>query len=188
MKKLLVLVLILAMASVANAGFIFTVNGEPQPDEVWIQPIPSGEIELDLELSDQSTCLSYKLGYDLSNAQAEFIDTAVFPTVFDFAGKTQNPLPGGGPITHIEITASQFMSPAVTGPAVLMNNLYVHCLDETDVILTITSLGGTTVDGEPIPDGTVLHTLTIHQEIPEPATIALLGLGGLTTLLRRRRK
>ena len=49
MKKLLVLMLVLAMASLANAQLVFTLNGEPQPDEITI--LPSDIIELDLELA-----------------------------------------------------------------------------------------------------------------------------------------
>jgi hypothetical protein len=33
--------------------------------------------------------------------------------------------------------------------------------------------------------GTLLDTLTIHQ-VPEPTTLALLGLGGLLALRRRK--
>jgi hypothetical protein len=67
-----------------------------------------------------------------------------------------------------------------------MDGLVIHCLDTTDVILTVRVTENTVINGETIPIDTVLHTLTIHQ-IPEPATMALLGLGGLF-LLRRRKK
>ena len=71
------------------------------------------------------------------------------------------------------------------GPLVLMKELYIHCLDWTGVVLEIISQG-LEVDGEYIEPGTLMHTLTIHQ-IPEPMTIALLGLGGLFVLRRKKR-
>jgi len=189
MKKFLLLMLVLGLATTAQAGLVFTVDGEPQPEEVWL--VPSQIIELDLEIGAGQTILSYTLDYLLSNAQAEFITDGAtepqypdltdieFPTVFDFAGKVDIDLP-----QHVNITAGQFLSPAIEGPAVLMKELYIHCLDATDVILEIVAGAGTVVDGVTIPVGTVLHTLTIHQ--PEPMTIVLLGLGGLFALRKRK--
>jgi hypothetical protein len=84
---------------------------------------------------------------------------------------------------HVQFSAATFG--VVTGPQDLFWSVYIHCLDETPVVLSVIAQAGTNLDGEFIPAGTVLHTLLIEQ-VPEPATIALLGLGGL--FLMRRRK
>jgi len=199
MKKFLLLMLVLGLATSAQAGLIFTVDGIAQPDEIgvpgdqWYPILPSDIIELDLEISAGSNTAGYKLDYVLTNAQARFITDGAsgqypdlpvmtdieFPAVFDGKGKVTNNLP-----QLVTITAGQVISDPVEGPAVLMKELYVHCLDSTTVILEIISQG-TYVDGVFIEPGTLMHTLTIHQ-IPEPMTIALLGLGGLFALRKRK--
>ena len=191
MKKLLTLMIILGLASMANAGLIFTVNGLPQEPEVWLEP--SEIIELGLELSAGETITSYVFGYHLSNDQAELITDGAsgshpdildpmtdieFPQGFDFPGELN-----ANEAQYVKFSAGQLFSPAVAGPTILMAELYVHCLDATDVILTIDVEGTTIIDGVNVDEGTV-HTLIIHQT-PEPMTIALLGLGGL--FLRRRK-
>jgi hypothetical protein len=183
MKKLLVVVLVLGMASVASADLIFTLNGEPQPPEITITP--SDTITLDLHLATGENILQYQLMYELSNEQAEFlIDGVVFPWESLAAGKLGN-YDDDGIMSWVEFAASNLFS-AAPGPLDLMDGLVIHCLDTTDVILTVRVTENTVINGETIPIDTVLHTLTIHQ-IPEPATMALLGLGGLF-LLRRRKK
>jgi len=188
MKKLLILVLVFGLTSMASADLVFTINdGEPQPDEITM--CPSDDLELDLHL-DGGTIVGYQLTYSLSNEQAEFVLPApdsppqygvVFPWQSMFAGKV-NGYDGDGVMSWVEITANNFM--AANGPLDLMENLWIHCLEPTDVVLEIRVSGATVIDGETIPNGTLLHTLTIHQ-IPEPATMLLLGLGGL--FLRRRK-
>ena len=55
MRKLLALCLVLGMASIANAGFLLSVNGEPAPDSIGFPPEdpvePSTYFEIDVDLS-----------------------------------------------------------------------------------------------------------------------------------------
>jgi hypothetical protein len=199
MKKFLLLMLVLGLTSFASAGVIpdgtllFTVNGEEQPAEVWLEP--SEVIELDLELLQGHNVLALTFDYVLSNAQAELITDGAsgsypdieevmtdieFPTEFMFAGSTPIVEP-----QRVRITMGNLTGP-VEGPAVLMKELYVHCLEATDVILEILVGSTSTIDGVTYTAGEPLHTLIIHQ-IPEPMTIALLGLGGLFALRRRKK-
>ncbi len=163
----------------------------PQPAE---KTINVGDlIELDLELSAGQTILKYLLRYELSNEQAEFVFPApasppTYGVVFEwgsmFTGKV-NTYDNVDVMSWVNLAADNFSGPA-SAPLDLMNGLIVRCLEETDVVLTVSTYGATQIDGTPVPVDTVMHTLTIHQ-IPEPATIALLGLGSLF-LMRRRRK
>jgi len=190
MRRVLGGVLILLFASFAQAGLIFTLNGEPQPDSVYLRP--SEIIELDLELGEGQNILAFTLDYILSNDQARFITDGASGSYPDLPPMTDIEIlwqPWLGEVLinepqHVRITSGQLFNP-LEGPVVLMKELYVHCLDTTDVILDIVVGGTTIVDGETIPTGTLLHTLTIHQ-IPEPMTIALLGLGGLFALRRKK--
>lgn len=178
MKKLLSILLVLSLSVVANAGLLdISVNGELAPDEITL--MPSDVITIDVMIS-QGTITGYVLALELSNPQAEMDSAEItFPTLFDFPGT----LAAGRP-DYIEVTGSQFFGAPVPGPAVLIDNILLHCTEPTDVVLDLIALDGTTINGEVVQGGTVLDSLIIHQ-IPEPMTLTLLGLGGL--LLRRRK-
>lgn len=181
-KRLFAFILVLCLASIANAHLIFTVNGAPQPDEITI--CPSDMIELGLELSEGENILKYTLQYALTNEQAEFlIDNVTFPWGSCFPGII-GAYDEEGIISWLQIGADDMLCVPDPGPLVLMEGLVIHCLEETDVVMEISVAGDTVINGQVLTNGEVLHTLTIHQ-IPEPATMLLLGLGGL--FLRRRK-
>jgi len=187
MKKagLIIGILMLVLAPTARGGLVFTVNGTELADGSTIDLGPSDVIELDLEIAEGHNIFTYDFGYTLTNLGAEFITTGgygynpiSFPWIFESPGVVSVNEP-----QYIEIFATNFDFPA-PGPAVLMKNLIVHKLDSMPVDLLIHVSDWTVVDNKTIPDGTLLYTLHI---VPEPATISLLGIGGLF-LLRNRMK
>jgi hypothetical protein len=188
MKKLLVLTLVLVMAPMASALTI-TVNGVPT-SQITLRP--SDTVEIDLELDAAESTESFVLALELSNNQAELLwGEEIFPLpaeAWNLGAKSQNVGPQYGEITGAALTI--FGEQPIVGPSDLavMQGLYLHCLEETDVILTVTTtgVGGNIWNGETIGPGVEVARLYIEQ-IPEPATMALLGLGGLF-LVRRRRK
>ncbi|MFC1738650.1 PEP-CTERM sorting domain-containing protein [Planctomycetota bacterium] len=204
MKKIISLLMILSLATVANASlFEISVNGEIAGDEITIAP--SDYIDLDVYFGGVQY-MGGDLVLQLSNAQAELIPqdfTHITPVPTDVApgpGEYIMDVAWEGPWQLIDATKdwALFSGGNVTnntmGPYTLLDNIVLHCLEATDVILELVAfsdqvyLDDTTEEMTMIPghgQGTILDRLTIHQ-IPEPATIALLGLGGL--FLRRRRK
>ena len=191
MKKLLFFMLVLGLTSFAQAGLVFTIDGVEQPAEITL--MPSEYVELDLELPTGSI-LGYDITYQLTPygdvpGDAELITTGygdIGPIMFIADFDIDSTIVGTPTAHTVEITGSNLFSP-LAAPQTIMLDLVLHCLGEGDVLLEVISMGGTTVDDEQIPPDTVMHTLLIHQIIPEPMTVALLGLGGLFALRRKKR-
>lgn len=182
MKKFLVLLLVLGLATAAQAGFTYTVNGDPQPAEITIHP--SDIINIGLVLDAGSTTTGLTLDYKLLENRA-IINTASIQwgATFDFG-------PSAAVITPqwVQVSAAQMFSPAKSGLLAIMSGLQIHCEALGDVLLQIIVSGATDMNGQQLaPVGTVVHSLLIHQTpIPEPMTLMLLGLGSL--FLARRKK
>jgi len=193
MKKLLVLMLVLGMASLASAvpvpfadavaaAFEFTVEGEAQSAEVTINVGDS--IDVGLNLLANHTSGGIDLTWKLSNASAQLLTGAVTVANFDM-GLSVSPADA----QTVKIFGGQIFMPDKAGLLSLVDLLEVECLTEGDVTLDIVFSGTTSIDGTKyysteVPVGTVVHSLLIHQ-VPEPATVVLLSLGGL--LLRRKK-
>jgi hypothetical protein len=177
-KKLLVAISILGMASLVHADMVLSVNGQVAPDEIYI--LPSDVIELGIMVPAGHDLLGVQAEVVLSNAQGELlVDSDVW-----FA-------PGLPPYeimafdsSHLEFWGGSFG--ATQGPFVLMGGLLFHCLESTDVIIDLHITGATTQDGQAVPVSTIEDSIIVHQWIPEPMTVALLGLGGLFLLRRRK--
>jgi hypothetical protein len=172
MKKLLVMVLILSIPVLANAGLVITVNGVIDPPDSTIAINPSDHIVLGVAdnggVVGQSTLA---LGVSSLSAGPGSLD----------ASKIALPFGGTAVLSADADTAaafgiqSPFISLEIGGglQGTVVDNVIFHCDGPGDVTIAL-------VDN----DGNVLDTQVIHQPVPEPVTMALLGLGGL--LLRRR--
>jgi hypothetical protein len=181
MRKLVVLMLVLGLATVANAGLWISVNGTVDPPDSSITINPSDWIEIDV----------YSDG--LTQSQQEFYLTIDGVGHVDITSAVNSVNPPGYPDTVIDIGVLFdpdpldpgkyiFMDLAVLGgpPAppvplgTAVDHIFLHCDGGPgDVLITVFG----SMDGE-------LDTQIIHNT-PEPMTIALLGLGGL--FLRRKR-
>jgi len=214
MRKLLIFMLVLAITPLANAGIKLSVDGAPSTGQVSLTP--SQTITLDI-LVEAGTLLSGgDIGIVLSNSQGSLDDSgAVFETnpltrqyatyyglgwydeakawdvpwyVF-YADDEEVRITGGNAPTGWN----------TVGAYTLADGIVFHCDEATDVIIDLVALSDIvyiTYTGEvPAMDdlvpiytqGALIDRLYVTQYIPEPATIALLGLGGLS-LLRKRRK
>jgi hypothetical protein len=160
MKKLLVLLLIIGMASVANAALSIVGPTEINKDDMVTISVVSDSV------TDQSAYLVFGYvsegGFELSNPRSPIIPPPIPPI----------PTPPDDTIGFILIF-SQDPNPYPPG---IWFEVDLTCLKAgVDVFVELLHSDFTTV----------LDTLTIHQ-IPEPMTLALLGLGGLFLLRRRK--
>ena len=194
MKKLLLFMLVLCMASIATAAPVLSVGGDTVTKEFWVEPVPSGILILDLHIDPG--VVGATLDIVLSNEQGSldpsgaifnplyrFMDIADLP--WDFPWKENV----GSTPTSVSFGGGNMTSPN-TDHRWVVDNILFHCEEPTDVIIYLyAGAGGVDYDPsgageEDIAQGTLLDQILVHQ-VPEPATIALLALGGL--LLRRRR-
>ena len=182
MKKVLALVLVLGLASLAHAGLVISVNGVADPcDSTITLQAPSGTAIIDISNNDPA--LPQNLGALVFIVRGPGIlhgDGAV--NIVNSAGGTASGLdpmefggfqglPGSG--TFFDFAPSLIPPPAFPVGKV-GDGLVLHCEGLGDVVIALGDVG----------TGLILDTQIIHQ-IPEPLTLSLLSLGGLG-LLRRR--
>ena len=184
MKKLLVLAMILSLTAMANAMVLqISVNGDPDPVDSEITVAPSDELILNIHTPD-----GYTTGSDVYWALVVLEGPGTINPQSGIVIK--GPAPDGSELLPYESWGPYFPQPGTSGvtgsiisysaptaPAgVYFDDILFHCEGEGDVVIQLVST----------PDFgtcTVEDTLIIHQ-IPEPATIALLCLGGL--LIRKK--
>jgi hypothetical protein len=192
MKKILVVFTLLAMASVANAGFLISVNGVVNPPDSTIELKPSETAVIDIQATvngakafDMWLLIQGSLG--TMTGGSKVFGNAAFPSQFtkrvaphaeiDFLNTYY---PGTTYATHIIVTGGYDDNddPIPVDNVKIVDLIEFHCEAEGDVTLILVDVpeaGGL---------GQVWDRQVIHQ-IPEPITFALLGLGGL--FLRRRK-
>jgi hypothetical protein len=200
MKKLLIFMLVLGLASVANAGLVDVVidtgrgghvdnNGNgviDASDDIHIKITTSlmlAAFDLDLNVLGTGTLGEY---WDL-----DFFGAPCFgPGPTGLPGCHANDGMGGAMWVYSGIIGNSIptMADATFGPGMtgdLVWALTIHCTGEGPVNVNLTTAPGGTYDvmGYVVTPADLNH-LVITQ-VPEPMTIMLLGLGGL--LLRRRK-
>jgi len=176
MKKLLVMIMVLGLATVANAGLKISVGGVVDVENVVLQPSDTVIIDVwsdGTTTSGQAFFLTVEgpgfidVSQGINNV---FANVPIGTSIMDIGPDQDPPMPAG---TFIFLDMSIVAEPIPPVPGgTVIDSLIFHCSDFGDVTLI---LSGST-DGE-------LDRQTIIQ--PEPITIALLGLGGL--FLRRRK-
>ena len=176
MRKFVVLMLVLGMASLASATLQISIDGMPTPDPV--------DSEITIEPS-QHLCLDIYTDAAIPGYASVYAAIAVLPNegtisggvpvhgaAGDLYGDAGYVAPLVGPWGGISNTAAVEI-PAMT---TLYDMIDFHCEGPDDAVIVLYE----TTD---FVTWTPVDQVTIHQ--PEPMTMALLGLGGL--FLRRRK-
>ena len=193
-KKILVLVLVCGLASVANAGLLLSVNGSLDPVDSEITIRIGETVVLDIH-GDNPADVGPAQGYLLIEGPgsingATLVHAGALSYYNDAGAMAEGVgLPAGDADGVVALFQEYLARPALTdvsysfiGDSPPVDD-FVNGLLVDDIIMTCEGLGDVTVT---LMDETfaVLDTAVIHQ-IPEPMTLALLGLGGL--FLRRRK-
>jgi len=190
MKKFLALILILGLSSAASANFVLSVDGVVEPADSSISLAPGNEAVIDVHAL-------------LAGGAGDYPALAVFatgpgtvavgdtPTLWGDGGMadivdpdlSNDWIPGLADLGYPGATSAVLFElidsaePFDTYPAGLVaDGIIFHCTGEGDALIGL--INASTFD--------VYDTVIIHQQIPEPMTLSLLGLGGLGILRRRR--
>jgi hypothetical protein len=165
MKNILIVFTVLAMASTASANLQLSVDGALDIEEITIAT--SDIVIIDIH------------GDGVTSSSNEFYVNVSGPVSVDISGATV-PWNPDSPFGWLELAPGSYFvdlaKPIVPPPdlpaEMLADGMALHCEDLGDVTVTLLV-------------GSELHdSVTIHQ-IPEPITLALMGVGGL--FLRRRK-
>jgi hypothetical protein len=188
MKKFVVLLLILGMASLASAWTMkISVDGCVDPEDTTITLAPSDTALIDIHVCDNENwpsggkaahlALSGTAGITWDIESEDYYaweQTTVSDSTETYAAPIAEYL--GVPISQtLLITVVDSSDPFTDPLGKVLDGLIFHCDGEGDVTLILLDFD----------TAATLDTQVIHQVIPEPMTVLLLGLGGL--LLRRRR-
>jgi len=172
MMKKVVLTLVLSLAVVANAGLYITVDlGDGilvDPADSTITITPSTIIKVGIYDDGQAQNGFLALGIADGPASLSVSNMVVSEGVSAMLADDS------AQAKRLGLQDQQFVSMDVASPAggMLISEVDFHCDGPWDVTIAV-------VDA----DGYIVDTQVIHQ-VPEPATLALMGIGGL--LLRRR--
>ncbi len=186
MKKLLILMLVASLSALANGQMMLSisVNGNPEPLDSYYVLVPSDTLMLDVYASP-----GWVTGGPDDKYWAIVTDphcatvsggVAVIPPAPDMSmilptADWDEVFPGEGGVFGSIAGSPSSPSPAPSGT--YFDEILFHCESNNgDTLIQL----WTTLDFETFN----LEDVVIIHQIPEPATIALLSLGGL--LLRRK--
>ena len=175
------------MSSAANATLQISVNGDPNPVETEIVVAPSEVIILDIWTDADITPSGGLEGYfalvapfadaTISGGVPPLADPglAIYDDAVNVGGV---PLPPGDNGVFGTIIVS--VLPSFPAGSVLFDDILYHAEWSTEVLVTL-------YFSPDFAAWNLVDTVIIHQAaIPEPATIILFALGGLTLLRRKR--
>lgn len=186
MKKFVMLMLVLGMASLATAGLQISVNGSTDPVDSEISIAPSDMLVLDVHgtpttgefwfMTVDSAIGSVSGGVVVAGDASRIVPQYYLDYWLYYAGLTASPLVNDPSNSTVGGFVGNWDMSPIAGPAIDLIDF--HCESQpNDAVIDLWSSPGGAV-------WTLVDTATIHQ-IPEPMTMVLLGLGGL--LLRRRK-
>ena len=174
MKKLLVLVMVLGMASAANAALQLYIGDSPVGATLDVLDGATQTIQV---YSNDATSYGAYFVLDDPGSDGALSNPVSLPAAGDMGGLTAYSYAGWG----IGYTATTAASPTGTITAGVQH--------EADWVTTSLSVGDTATVS--LYDSRVSYyvpvdTLVMTVIVPEPMTIALLGLGGLFLVRRRK--
>jgi hypothetical protein len=197
MRNLLVLLVVLGMATAANATLQISVHTNPPGGETWdpmnpqdteIEIGPSEFLVLDIwtdALIDKDVAESWFNGWalvcDRATATIEGgADQTQIPGIVIYPGASGSGHPGVDPGVDEGVWGAATPSgSSIEAGGVLYSEILLHCeIVDGDAVLRLLS----TSDWM---NANLEDMVVIHQT-PEPMTLGLLGLGGLGLLRRRR--
>ena len=194
MKKLLIFILVLAMACVANALSVGIQSGGSGAADVVANQVVTVDVVPDFDVAD----FLISVGQTTTSAAGEAIGAlgTVDSGVFDLSA-VDGFLVNGAPVgpyvimSHVSGIIQTGSDPSPANVSVYSFSLTIPSAAAIGDIFTIDDIGGDINPGLP-PTGTNFNNTAVTGAsplvltvIPEPMTICLLGLGGL--LLRRRK-
>lgn len=180
MKKLLIIAIVMLVASMANAGLLLSVDGVVDPPETSITIKPSDRLIIDIVGDGTTDPGLFYMGLAVQGPGSLEIDNAAILYAGSDAGvawDSDEEIAGmlGLQFPFVDVSLNDVPPVGTAKPPLegkLIDNIIFHCEAPGDVVILLFS-----------GDGEILDTQVIHQ-IPEPVTVALLGLGAL--LIRRK--